>query len=223
MKEVDKIKERYDRRKGNPLLEDRSSIYIRNVLEEREQQYKKTLNSLFPNMKRQLKLIEIGAGEGVNIEFFKKYGVPEENITVTELLPERVAVLKSKFPGIECIQGDSFNHGKEHGFDIAFQSLVFTSILDDDFKIELGKIMWELVKPGGVILWYDFIFNNPTNPDVKGIKASEVKRLFPFAKAISFRSVTLAPPIGRRVGRGYHFINKLFPFLRSHLIAVIHK
>ena len=28
---------------------------------------------------------------------------------------------------------------------------------DDNLKIKLAKGMWDLVKPGGYILWYDFI------------------------------------------------------------------
>ena len=51
--------------------------------------------------------------------------------------------------------------------DIVFQSAVLTSILDDEYKKRLANKMWELLKPGGAILYYDFIYNNPKNPDVK--------------------------------------------------------
>jgi hypothetical protein len=73
------------------------------------------------------------------------------------------------------------------------------------------------------MIWYDFKYNNPNNLDVKGVGKTEIKKFFPKAKKIIFHNVTLAPPIGRRVGKMYNLINFLFPFLRTHVIAEIYK
>ena len=51
-----------------------------------------------------------------------------------------------------------------------------------------------MVKHDGIVLWYDFKFNNPWNNDVEGVNRKEIKQLFPFAKSINFYNVTLAPP-----------------------------
>ena len=51
----------------------------------------------------------------------------------------------------------------------AIRHPVFPSILDDSFQQKLADRMWALTKPGGGILWYDFIYNNPRNPDVRGV------------------------------------------------------
>lgn len=80
-----------------------------------------------------------------------------------------------------------------------------------------------MAKENGLILWYDFKYNNPSNKDVKGVNKREIKELFPDAKKIIFHNVTLAPPIGRRVGKFYNLVNLLFPFLRTHIIAEIYK
>ena len=52
-------------------------------------------------------------------------------------------------------------------------------------------------KPGGMILWYDF-WLNPINPQTRGIRPAEIKRLFPNC-SFEFHKITLAPPLARRV------------------------
>ena len=85
--------------------------------------------------------------------------------------------------------------------------------------------LWLLTNRGGGILWYDFIYNNPRNPDVRGVPLRRIRALFPEGK-IHHWKLTLAPPISRRVTRLhpslYHVFN-LFPFLRTHLLCWIQK
>jgi len=96
-------------------------------------------------------------------------------------------------------------------------------VLDAELKQRLADKMMDMVKPEGIILWYDFMFDNPRNKHVNGINKAEIKKLFAKGKDIQFNKVTLAPPISRRLYRIYSFINTLFPFLRTHIIAVIKK
>ena len=44
-----------------------------------------------------------------------------------------------------------------HSFDLLLQSPVFTSILDQAMKERVAAEMMRVSKPGGLILWYDFI------------------------------------------------------------------
>jgi hypothetical protein len=64
-------------------------------------------------------------------------------------------------------------------------------------KKEIATDMLRVLKPGGLILWYDF-WLNPTNPQTRGIRPAEIKRLFPNC-TYEFHKITLAPPIARRV------------------------
>jgi hypothetical protein len=121
------------------------------------------------------------------------------------------------------LPGDALLLEFESYFDVVFQSTVFTSILDSDFKKKLAVKMFDMVKDDGLVLWYDFKYDNPNNKDVKGVGKNEIKELFPEAKKIIFHNVTLAPPIGRRVGKFYNVVNFLFPFLRTHIISEIYK
>ena len=222
MEEAEKIKVRYEKRRNNDAGKNENAVFIENVIKERETVYSKILKEHFSEIDK-VKFIEIGAGEGANIDFFRSLGIKDENIVAAELLPERAATLREKYPKITVSEGDALHLNFENYFDSVFQSLVFTSILDDDFKKSLAHKMWDMLKPGGIILWYDFKFNNPANKDVKGVTKAEIKQLFPSVNEIAFYNVTLAPPVGRRVGSMYEFVNSVFPFLRTHLIAVIKK
>ena len=77
---------------------------------------------------------------------------------------------------------------------------------------------------GGVIL-YDFIYNNPSNQDVKGVNVKKIKTLFPDGRLNTWR-ITLAPPISRLVTRlhpnMYNAFN-IFPILRTHVLCWIQK
>lgn len=217
MSETEKIKERYARR--GPQKESNSFVHF--MVAEREAEYERLIRSKFSNLEN-VKFLEIGAGSGYNIPFFLKLGIKPENLFVNELLEDRIKALEDGFPEIKILRGDA-REIKEEKFDLVFQSTVFSSILDYSFRRELCNCMWERLNKGGLILWYDFIYDNPSNPDVKGVKISEVKSYFPDAKSFSSKKVTLAPPIGRRVSGLYPIINKLCPFLRTHVVIAIEK
>lgn len=219
--EVDKIKERYEKRLVDPTVakQGRSEAYIQLSTKEKEAHFKKIITQNFPDLSS-IKVLEIGAGTGLNIDFFKKIGLKSHQIFANELIDERVEILRSRHPDITIIPGDATQLSTVQWgqFDVVFQSTVFTSILDDAFKQILAKKMVDMIHPNGIILWYDFIYNNPKNPDVKGVSTSEVQNLFPNF-LFQFKKITLAPPIGRRVGAWYSLFN-FFSVLRTHVVGV---
>ena len=122
-----------------------------------------------------------------------------------------------------CIQGDALLLPYKEEFDVALQSTVFSSILDENFRKALANKMWDMLKPGGIILSYDFTYNNPNNKDVRKLTRREIENLFPNHKGIRLKKVTLAPPIARKIGKFYNMVNFVCPMLRTHLIAAIKK
>lgn len=220
--EIQRIKQSYDKRKREEKaptsLIARYNSYVKR---ERESVYKCCLVNNFASIDS-LKLLEIGAGTGDNILFFNQLGFRWSDLYANELLSEREEVLREKIPSATILGGNALEIDSKTNYDVIFQSIVFTSILSDSFKQKLASKMLTLLKQGGIILWYDFIYNNPSNKDVKGVGKEEIKVLFPQC-TIDFFPVTLAPPIGRRIGSLYSLINTLFPFLRTHVVAVIKK
>lgn len=217
----DKIKEQYKKREQKSHLYDSSLSYVVFTEKERNDKIKTYLDSYFKNRSRDsLKVLEIGAGHGNNFKAFTEAGIPLNNIWFNELLPERIQHLKNRFPDNKILEGDIAGIEINQKFDVVFQSTVFSSILDRGAKQKIATKMMDSLSDGGIVLWYDFIFNNPRNKDVRKIDVKELKELFPLC-GIDYCKITLAPPIGRRVGKWYPVFN--LPFLRSHILAVIKK
>lgn len=171
-------------------------------------------------------LLEVGCGSGGNLLDFLRLGFLPEHLSGSELLEERAAAAQHSLPKVVTIHsGDSTKANiPEASQDIVFQSVVFSSLLDNQFQQTLANQMWQWVKPGGV-LWYDFTFNNPSNPDVRAVPVKRVRELFSDGKVIVKR-ITLAPPISRRICKIhpnlYHLFN-MIPWLRTHVLIWIEK
>ena len=176
---------------------------------------------------KRLKLVDVGCGYGGHLLDFLRFGFLPSNLTGVELLAERVDGARGKLPAaIALHHGDASTADLPDGSqDFVFQSVVFSSLLDDGFQRELADRMWRWVRPGGAVLWYDFMVDNPRNPDVRGVPRRRIQTLFPEGR-MTVRRVTLAPPISRRVCRisplAYGVFNAL-PFLRTHLLCWIAK
>jgi SAM-dependent methyltransferase len=174
-----------------------------------------------------LGLLEVGCGTGSNLLECIHMGFMPEQVAGIELLPERFDVARSRLPdSVRLLQGDATVLTPQLGpVDIVLQATVFSSLLDDAFQQRLADVMWQAVKPGGGVLWYDFTVDNPRNKDVRGVPLSRVKQLFPQGRVQS-RRITLAPPLARAVVRLHPALYTLFntlPALRTHVLCWIAK
>lgn len=175
----------------------------------------------------ELRVLEVGCGAGDNLLELLRLGFDPANLLANELLPGRAAAARRRLPvAIRLLEGDALALPlAEASLDIVLQSTVFSSLLDDDFQRRLATAMWRWLRPGGAVLWYDFTWDNPRNPDVRGVPLARIRALFPGA-SIDARRVTLAPPIARRVVRLHPAVWRCFnalPLLRTHLLAWIAK
>ena len=229
MSEADRVAERYKRRIA-PGKDARYSMLNPAVwqgVQERQRAIIKTLVQQVATPLSNLSVLEIGAGSGGNLLELLRMGFSPENVSANELLPERIETIIRNLPSAcRILEGDAtqLDFARE-SLDIVYQSTVFSSLLDDDFQQKLANKMWAWVRPGGGVLWYDFIYNNPRNTDVKGVPVKRVLALFPQAD-VMVKRVTLAPPISRRVCRLhpnlYHVFNAI-PLLRTHVLCWISK
>jgi SAM-dependent methyltransferase len=226
-KETEAVVERYARRNvGNRYSMLRPEVWL--SLQERQGAILQLLARHFSETNlADLKLTEVGCGNGGNLLDFLRFGFIPQNLCGIELLPERVVAARSILPAILAVHEGDANSANiaANSQDVVFQSVVFSSLLDDEFQQTLADSMWQWVKPGGGVLWYDFIYNNPANQDVRGVPVSRVRELFPNGK-MTVKRVTLAPPISRRVCRvhpnAYHLFNAI-PLLRTHVLCWIQK
>jgi hypothetical protein len=73
------------------------------------------------------------------------------------------------------------------------------------------------------VLWYDFRYDNPRNPNVRGITKRHVEALFP-GFYMCLHTITLLPPLARRLGRLTPVLYPVLiaiPPLRTHYLGVL--
>lgn len=226
--ESERVKQRYARRDQN-IEQNRYNLLNASVwqgVQERQRAIITLFNQIGFSRLDQLKMVEVGCGGGANLLEFLRMGFRPENLMGIELLEDRVAEANATLPPRMVKAGDANSAAiRAETQDIVYQSVVFSSLLDNSFQEELAARMWAWVKPGGGVLWYDFIYNNPKNPDVRGVSKARVHELFP-SENIRMRRLTLAPPISRLVTQIHPALYRIFnvvPLLRTHILCWIPK
>ncbi|MBP3980444.1 MAG: class I SAM-dependent methyltransferase [Gammaproteobacteria bacterium] len=145
-------------------------------------------------------LLEVGCGSGGNLLDLLRLGALPGQLTGIELLPERATVARAALPEpVRIVQGDACTTPITDGSQQAVLAFtVFSSLLDPGYRQQFARTLWRWVAPGGGVLVYDFVVNNPHNADVRKVPADELRALFPEAR-LHARRLTLAPPVARRL------------------------
>jgi SAM-dependent methyltransferase len=167
-----------------------------------------------------LRALDVGCGNGVWLQQLMTWGAQAENLHGVDLLPDRIAAARCLAPHIDYRQGSGWQLPFEDGsMDLVSAHTVFSSILNAEARAGLAREMSRVMAPRGCILIHDFRVRHPLNPDTTAIRRSEIRRLFPKFKLYS-RSVTLAPPIARRLAPAAlwlaEVVEALCPLLRTH-------
>jgi SAM-dependent methyltransferase len=177
-----------------------------------------------------LRLLEVGCGTGCNLLEFIRFGFRPDHLQGIELLTASVDRARTELPvSVRITLGDATGEAAsavpELSQDIVYQSTVFSSLLDDEFQQRLADRMWQWLRPGGGVLWYDFTMNNPRNPDVRGVPVRRIRQLFPHGN-MRVRRLTLAPPLARAATKlhptFYTALNACV-WLRTHVLVWVQK
>ena len=169
-------------------------------------------------------ILELGCGAGGVLLELLGYGANAEQLHGVDLLPKRVSAAHEKLPHLPLAVADGQRLPYPSGsFDLVLAFTVFTSILDKRVKQAMAHDMLRVVnRSHGIILWYDY-WLNPTNRQTRGVGPAEIRNLFPGCE-YTFRRITLAPPITRRLvpisRTAAHLLEKLKLF-NSHYLAAI--
>lgn len=185
------------------------------------------------------RILEVGCGAGGWLVDFESWGAARGDLAGLDLLPDRIAIAKARLVDQRDAQGSVLSLGADirlgdashlpwpdASFDLVLQSTVFSSILDNAMRQAVASEMIRVLKPGGVVLWYDFFVDNPRNPNVRGVRKRELFDLFPGFRVEVLRRITLAPPIARRLVPitwiGALMLEKLV-ILNTHRLGVLRK
>jgi SAM-dependent methyltransferase len=172
------------------------------------------------------RVLDVGCGNGSELAHLLLLGAEARHLKGVDLLQERVAAARAAHPELafSCANAETLDE-PDSAFDLVMLFTVLSSILDPVMEGHLCAEVGRILKPGGAVLFYDFRFRNPFNPRVHGVTRGALRRLFP-GYALEVKSVTLLPPLARRLGRRtealYPILARL-PFLRTHLLGLLVK
>ena len=170
------------------------------------------------------RILDVGCGDGNMLRQFLQWGANPENLAGIDLRPEPVDYALSLNPNLDVRCGSASElPWPDLSFDLVCQHTVFTSVLDEEIRMQIATEMKRVLQKNGMILWYDFFYDNPFNPDVRGVRKTEIKELFPDCQ-YTFSRITLAPPLARRlasVSWGLcNFLESLKIFNTHYLAAI---
>jgi SAM-dependent methyltransferase len=172
------------------------------------------------------RVLDVGCGTGGELAFFLTWDAEAENLCGIDLLPERIEAARSAHPELAFSCGNAeFLNFADGAFDMVLLFTVLSSILDPAMARNLCAEVARVLNPGGAVLFYDFRFHNPYNPNVRGVTRRKLSLLFPGFGMYAL-SLTLLPPLARRLGRWTETLYPILasaPFLRTHNLGLLIK
>lgn len=170
-------------------------------------------------------VLEVGCGSGYWLHLLDSLGSRPNDLHGIDISSERIGWAAASMAGVCFSVGDAAQMPyRDAQFDLALQFTMFTSMLDNDVRKSAAAELIRVLKPGGMLLWYDFIWN-PINRCTRGIGEQELRSLFPCCR-FDIRRVTLLPPLARWMApfsiEACRMLERV-PQLRSHYLAVIRK
>lgn len=186
------------------------------------------LHEKFDDKLQELQILEVGCGRGDNLLRLLLWGAKAENLYGNDLFSSSLEVAATRLPpSVTLYEGDAAMLEIQNGsFDLILHFTVFSSILDEEKRAQVAGRVWDLLKPSGAILSYDFTVNNPTNRDVRKVTLNDLKRYYPDGIFRMTKRLTLAPPLARRIvalsPKLYPLFNTLHLF-RTHILCLIEK
>ena len=226
-KEAQEIISRYNRRSSK----DKSSIYNMATPSccfssfEKSKYVLKILSDNFGCDFISKKYLEVGCGTGTNLCNLISWGVCPENLQGNDIFLPSLEQAKKRLPETVKLKSGNFldcKYGEK--FDVIIFQTVLSSILDPDFQLECMRYAYDLLNNGGIVLLYDFVYDNPKNRDVKGISLKHLMQNLPWSEC-KFNSVTLAPPLSRRLEKAT-FLMKILNAVKifnTHRIGYLKK
>ena len=124
------------------------------------------LHRLLPDVQHP-RLLDVGCGSGGDLSYFRDYGWAADRLAGVDLIPSRLEAARLACPGVELhVTESSVLPFPDASFEVATAATVFSSILDSAVRRALFAEMERVVRPGGLVLIYDFTIRKPTNPSV---------------------------------------------------------
>jgi ubiquinone/menaquinone biosynthesis C-methylase UbiE len=227
--ELERIKAVY-RRRMQPDFSDRYSLSRPGELYMRQQRERVILQMLRRANLNQLattRVLEIGCGRGKTLADWTRWGASQSNLCGIDLMEPFVREAAELLPQSTLVVGSAGQLPfPDRSFDIVTQFTVFTSILDETMRYAVAAEIQRVLMPAGAVLWYDFRYPSPRNPDVRPVGLREIRVLFR-GWTVDVVTTTLLPPVARPLARlsfaACNFLESALPLLRSHYLVLLRR
>jgi SAM-dependent methyltransferase len=188
----------------------------REIVAERDAALARTLRARFGERTRELRILDLGSGDRDLKAALARHGVAPRAVVATDLLLERLAA----DPRRHRVAAD----GRQlpflaASFDVVVQCTVLTSVRATAARRVLAAEMVRVCRTDGLLLSYDARLPNPFNQNVRRLARDEHRELFAGCR-VGFESLTLIPPLARRMPRLARWLNRLAA-LRAFDLATI--
>ena len=153
----------------------------------------------FQNL-RGKKILDIGCGLGYWMRRCREWGADPQDIHGIELLDDRVAAARRQCdPRMHIACGNAMNLAfRSESFDLVVMFLVLSMIPERAVRTRIADEAARVLKPGGVVLWYDFRYRPWREPEMIGMPRGEIARCFP-GFDLKIKSASALPPLTRRL------------------------
>jgi len=176
------------------------------------------------NRSRARRIADIGCGKGYWLRTFLDWGIAPADICGIDVDALRLRAALAEAPGTTLVHADcGALPFADASFDLVTQFTLFSSLLDPGARLATAREMARILKPGGIVIWYDFFAPNPLNPGTRPIGRKEIGDLFAGC-SIEIERITFAAPLARVLARFSPRVAAAAnrsDYLATHYLAVI--
>lgn len=215
-----------ERKLQGTVKEDGSNRGNQHLLHEYRDHLARVLRDRFDRPLSECRVLDLGCGYGSLLGWFHEQGTPAENLVGVDLLPNRIAIARERFPAFTFVEANAERFDfPGASFDLVPVFTVFSSILDRGMARNVASSIRRVLAPRGAVVWYDMRYPNPWNPNLKAMTKARIGELFP-SFTLELETISLVPPLARRLGPFTATAYPLFasiPVLRTHYLGLLRR
>jgi SAM-dependent methyltransferase len=163
-------------------------------------------------------VLDAGCGTGWWLERLAREGVPSGRLLGVDLLPERARAARERVPGAHVVEGDVRGLPVQTGScSLVMLFTVLSAMASrEDVHTALEEARRVLAPSGAIAIWEPRVWT--PNPHTRLIGLRELRAVL--GGKLGVRTLTLAPPLARRVGGELYGPLARIPPLRTHRLVV---